>query len=297
MNKVFIVGGATFNSIIHLNHFPEPKGQTIKDAAYHETVGSTGIGKALNLKKLGFDTTLHGMIGDDIYGDRIKDYLEKEKINFIYDIDPLGTERHVNLMDENGDRISIFIANGSFNPEIELERLEKLIFENEIIILNIVNYTKGLIQACKNNNKEIWTDLHDYDGVNPYYNEYIDAADYIFLSSISLKDYKKTMQDMSALGKKLIVCTHGDKGSTALTMDGRWIDVPALNDYQQNDTNGAGDSFFAGFLYGYIKGYAIEKCMRYGAIVGGLTVTSKELSYDKLSEDLVESEYLKYYDN
>lgn len=37
------------------------------------------------------------------------------------------------------------------------------------------------------------------------------------------------------------------------------------------DTVGAGDSFDAGFLYGYLQGWTLERCLRLGAVCGSLS--------------------------
>jgi acarbose 7IV-phosphotransferase len=297
LKKVFIAGGASFDSIIHLPSLPEPVPKTIHSCNFHETTGSTGTGKAINLSKLGLSTTLHALIGNDIYGEQIKLSMQQENLKFIYDVDPLGTERHVNLMDETGRRISIFVTNSSFDLELELTKFESLIKEHDLIILNILNYTRKLIPLCKQYQKPIWTDLHDYDGKNHYHQGYINAADYIFMSSDNLQDYRTVMEGIMKQGKRLIVCTHGKGGSTALTDSGEWIDVPIIDSYQMCDANGAGDSFSAGFIYGYAKDYPFKKCLQLATICAGLCITSSELSFEGLSPEVLECEFWKQYGN
>jgi sugar/nucleoside kinase (ribokinase family) len=172
--KALIVGGVTFDTVIRLDRFPEPRSQTVFSQGYHETLGSTGAGKALNLRKLGFDVTLHALVGEDSYGQRIEAYLRQAGVHFIRELDPRGTERHVNLMDAQGGRISFYMA-----------------------------YVR--------------------------------------------------------------------------------------------DTNGAGDAFFAGFLFGHAQGYPLEQCLRLATLVGGLCVTSEELAAPALSPELLDEEYRKHF--
>jgi sugar/nucleoside kinase (ribokinase family) len=95
-------------------------------------------------------------------------------------------------------------------------------------------------------------------------------------------------------GKKLVVCTHGKKGATALLSDGSWIETPIIDTYAFKDANGAGDSFFSGFLYGHLKGREVEQCMQLGTICAGLCITSSELAFEELSEELLEKAYEAY---
>lgn len=295
MDKVLIIGGTSYDSIITLNKLPEPKPQTIHYAPFHETVGSTGAGKALNLRKLNVPSVLHSMIGHDDYGKKIIHKLENEDVTFHYDIDENGTERHVNLMDEEGQRISIFITQSSQHPKIDLTLLDKLIQDCDLVVLNILAYTKQLISLCKKYQKPIWTDLHDYDGHNNYHQEFIEAADVIFLSSDNLEDYKVTMTQFIDSDKQFVVCTHGKRGATLLTKDGKWQDIDVIHEYPFQDANGAGDSFFSGFLYGYLHQRSFDDCLKLATITAGLCITSKELAYEGLTDELLQQEYHKYY--
>ncbi|CRK82269.1 carbohydrate kinase family protein [Neobacillus massiliamazoniensis] len=295
MKKVLVIGGTTFDSIIYLKKLPNPEPQTIHYAPYNETLGSTGAGKALNLTKLNVANALHSILGEDSYGEKIVRGLESAGVQFVYDIDPRGTERHINLMDEEGNRISIFVTQSSSEVNLNIGRIEELIKECDVIVLNIIAYTKQLIPLIKKYNKPVWTDLHDYSIGNPYHEDYIDIADYIFVSSDNMSNYKLVVESWMSKGKEFVVCTHGKGGSTALTKDGRWIETPIIKDYKFKDANGAGDSFFSGFLFGYLKGKSIEECLRLGTICAGLCITSSELAYEGLSEELLQTEYEKHY--
>lgn len=92
-------------------------------------------------------------------------------------------------------------------------------------------------------------------------------------------------------GKQLVVCTHGKHGATALTAAGEWIEQPSIPAYSFKDSNGAGDAFFAGVLYGHTRGYAPWQCLRLGALMGGLCITTQELALPTLDPGLLAAEY------
>lgn len=296
MKKVFVAGGVSLDSIIYMDELPQAKTQTVFSKGLRVTLGSTGGGKALNFNKLGFETKLHSMLGKDENGDKIIEFLDREKINFIYETDPAGTETHVNLMDNHGGRISIYTSYATFEPDLDYSKFEEYIKNSDYLVFNIINYVRNLIPIAKKYKKEIWCDIHDYDLGNEYHDDFIKGADYIFMSSEGMDDYKSFMKKQIENGKKLIVCTHGKEGATALTQNGNWIDVPIVDSYKRVDTNGAGDSFFAGYLYAHDKGYEVKKCLQIASIVAGLCVTSHELAFEDLNEKLLLDEYKKHFE-
>jgi sugar/nucleoside kinase (ribokinase family) len=214
---------------------------------------------------------------------------------FLYDIDPQGTERHVNLMAEDGGRISIYVAYASLEPRVSLTALEPVIAASNFVVINIINYCRWLIPLARRLGKPIWCDLHDWDGKNDYHRDFVAAADYVFMSSDALPDYRALMQSLITEGKRLVVCTHGRDGSTASTAGGEWFETPIIDDYPRVDTNGAGDAFFAGFLYGHAHGYTTAVCLRIASIVSGLCIGSHELVCMDLSAQRLAVEYRRHF--
>jgi acarbose 7IV-phosphotransferase len=180
MQSVFILGGTTFDQIVSLEQLPGAVPQTIHQAGFHETTGSTGAGKAFCLTKLGVVNSLYSVLGDDNWGKKIIDDLQAQQVDFFYDTDPKGTERHINIMNAEGERISMFITQSSEQLPMRLDKIEEKIKEHDIIVLNIISYCKQLIPLVKKYNKPVWTDLHDYNKGNPYHQPFIDASQCIF---------------------------------------------------------------------------------------------------------------------
>lgn len=297
MKSIAILGGTTFDHIITFKNLPDPIPTTIHSAPFHEGTGSTGAGKALALTKLGVENILYSVVGDDMYGRYIINDLQAQQVQLLYDFDEKGTERHVNLMDEQGNRISIFITTSAAHIPAAKNKVKGIIESSDIIVLNIIEYCKDFCEAVIKSNKPVWTDLHDYDGSNLYHQPFIDAAQYIHLSSDNLKDYEQTMKSLIDMGKELVVCTHGKQGATLLTKSGLWLHQPAIPDLPIVDSNGAGDSFFAGFLFGWINDLPLQTCLQYGAVCGGFCVTSKGLIYDKLNQTFLLTTHNQLFSN
>lgn len=289
MQRVLVLGGVSYNMMIYVPAFPQPRAQTIFSHGYHETVGSSGAGKALNLHKLGLNVTLYALIGDDAAGEQAQTFFRQQGVRFCAGLDPGGTRRHVNLMDEAGERISIFIADGTFEPPLDLDEVDGLVAARDHVVLNITNYCRHFIPLIRAHHKPLWCDIHDYDGQNPYHHAFINAADYIFMSSANMPAYRDFMQRLIAQGKQLVVCTHGKQGATALTATGEWVETAAMPGTSLVDTNGAGDAFFAGTYYGIAHGHTLQHSLRLGAAAAGMCVTSPELAAPDLTPATLEA--------
>lgn len=295
MKNVFVAGGVSIDSIIYLPEFPAPIPQTIHECRFNETIGSTGSGKALNLSRLGFDVYLHALIGDDSFGKKAIESLNKPNLHFQFDNFRGGTERHTNLMNAAGERISIFTNNIAEEPPLSYQQFHPFINAADFIVINLSGYTKKILPMVKASGKPVWTDLHDYDGKNPWHKDFVKYSDYVLMSSDNLPDYRPFMQKMIDEGKELVVVTHGKKGSTGLTKDGHWYEAEALTDFNLIDSNGAGDAYFSGFLYGFSNGYSMHKCMQMGSIAGALCVNSDQLFHPELSTSLLENLFNKHF--
>jgi len=77
------------------------------------------------------------------------------------------------------------------------------------------------------------------------------------------------------LGKltSLVVVKDGANGAYACTQ-GKVIHIPGIK-VNPLDTTGAGDSFNAGFIKAWLDGRALEDCLKWGNIVGGLSTQGR----------------------
>ncbi|MFZ2258295.1 MAG: carbohydrate kinase family protein [Clostridiaceae bacterium] len=282
MSKILVMGGTSYDTIIKLKKNPILKGTFFAEDSY-ERCGSTGTTKAVALKKLGADVTLYSRLGRDFAGDQIKAYLTHNKVPFVTDEIESGTERHINLLDESGDRISIFLPQAPVSIGLDELRLKALIVESDIIVLNIMDYNLPFIPLLKE--KEVWTDLHDYLDMDPYYNPFIEASQFVFLSSDRLMDYRSTLKKLGR-GGKMVVVTHGKEGSTAY-WENRFYEQSA-HDFTLVDSDGAGDNYFSGFLVEYLKKRNLERSLMTASVCGGLAIETKELVPESLNYDMLE---------
>ena len=92
-------------------------------------------------------------------------------------------------------------------------------------------------------------------------------------------------------GAELIIATKAEDGAVALDKNG-FVDIPS-NKIDIIDTNGAGDNFFAGFLYGYLNKHNLRDSLLMGRIAAESCIQSEKIVSEDLSLEYLEEKYKK----
>jgi acarbose 7IV-phosphotransferase len=276
--RALVIGGVAWNTMVYLDEFPPPRPGTIFARGARDAVGSSGAGKALNLGALGAEVTLWGLVGDDEWGDRIRRAVADAGVHLLAATDPAGTMRHVNLMAADGERISIFANAGTADIAVDVGVTERAAAEADLVAVTILPHCRPFLPMLQRLGSDVWVDLHDYDGVNPYHDDFIAAADHLQMSSIAMADWRTFLEARVADGASTAVCTHGPAGASGLTAADGWVDVPARPVEALVDTNGAGDAFFAGFVTAWLGDAGLAEAMHRGTELAAAAVQSPGLA-------------------
>ena len=284
-----VVGGVSWNQVIDVPRLPQGRTETLFATAAREGIGATGSGKALNHARLGFDTRLHALVGDDPEGDRAAAELTSAGVELCRVADPAGTERHVNLMDPEGRRASVYVNGGTHDPDdamVSAEGLAAFTAGADYVWVNLANYARRVLPQLAARGTPVWADVHDWDGQNDFHRDFVDAARYLFLSDEALDDAVGLAAHL-ARSRELVVVTHGSRGATALLAGHEPLFVPAV-EVKAVDPNGAGDAFCAGVAYGHSRGWDWPWALRAGAAVAAGCVASPHLADPDLTGEWVE---------
>ncbi len=83
-------------------------------------------------------------------------------------------------------------------------------------------------------------------------------------------DVEAAARALVAAGPSLVAVKYGTDGAFAVERDGTLTRVPALA-VEAVDTTGAGDSFDAGFIAGFLDGRSVRDCLALGVAAGSLS--------------------------
>jgi sugar/nucleoside kinase (ribokinase family) len=268
--------------MVRVAAFPPAEPATVFPAGWHETIGSSGAGKAMNLARLGVDVVLHCFLGEDEAGRRIRAGLEAAGVTVDAIPDPTGTARHVNLMDPDGRRLSFLLHTGDPTIRFDARHVEELVAGADRVLVAIVDQARDVIPIARRLGRPIWTDLHATDGERDYERDFR-TADVVFFSGERMPHPRPFMERIVESGRQLAVCTRAEAGALALSPEAGWLEQPAERVARVVDTNGAGDAFLAGVCFGDLHGLPLARSLRIGARVAALSVQSSELASPDLS--------------
>jgi len=278
--EVLVAGPASWNLLVQLDELPAPTPHTVFARSHRATVGGTSAGKALNLARLGRSVLLRTVLGADGDGARVRSVLEGAGVRVLAEPSPDGcTESHLNLMDDDGGRVSVYLRAPGEVPAQgpSWDAAVAALDAARAVVVDLAVPALPVLDLAVSRGRDVWVDLHDYDGESAFHRPWVDAGTHVFLSGDRLEDWRGFMSARVDAGARLVVCTHGSRGAVALTPEGGFVEVPAQHVPRVVDTNGAGDGFFAGFLDAHLRGAGVEEAMTAGARHAALVVQSPDL--------------------
>ncbi|MDX3692110.1 adenosine kinase [Streptomyces europaeiscabiei] len=282
---VLVLGGAGVDTIVYVPELPLPFADSHLVPAIETRAGQTGDFMAVAAHALGLRTHHLDLLGDDHEGDLVRALHRDRGVPFTEAPLPGGTRRAVNLVGPDGRRCSLY--DGSRSQEVDElppHTVRALARVSRHVHVSISQPCAASLPLLRDLGVTVSTDLHDWDGVNPYHEPFAHAADLVFLSAAGLADPEKTMRRITERGRaRTVVATDGARGAYHL-VDGELSHIPPVTPPTPVvDSNGAGDAFAAAYLFGRLTGEPPHRCGLYGAIAGAYACTVPSTRTDSIS--------------
>ena len=255
----------------------------IKIKDYHRYLGGSPTNVAMNMSRFGLKVAMIASVGQDGFGSYILERLNENNI------DTTGVSVH-----KSQPTTLIFISRTEHSPEfvpmrgadahiVAAQFTDSLIFRARVFHTTcfalsrnpaqdaiIAGAAKAYAAGCQlsidiNYSEKIWGDrqqalkiIESYCGYNPMIKASEDDISRLFGDKMSHEEFFKTMHDW---GAKVICLTLGKDGAKLSEQNSEVVSLEAFKVEQIMDATGAGDAFWSGFLFAYLKDKPLEACM------------------------------------
>ncbi|AUF83269.1 ribokinase [Mesoplasma syrphidae] len=301
MHKIVVIGSLNVDSVFKVKKIPKP-GATIFSSSFEYHFGGKGANQAYTIGKLGGDVELLGVVGNDEYGSKILQHLNKEanvKIDQIRVSSKFFTGMANIIVDDFGDNQIIVHSGANFDFDSKyLETIKKVIDLKEIIILQLeipLNIVEDIINYAHEQQKIV---ILNPAPVQSNCEKFLSKVDYLIPNETELEilmnqKFESQSQFLEAAQKfvkekhiKNLIVTLGAAGSYLITQNV----CKFINVYKANavDSTCAGDSYLGAFATKLSQGIAIEDALDYAALVSAIVVTKNGAQSSIPSQEEIE---------
>ena len=292
MIKTLSLGQANYDIYVNVGEYPV-EGSKTRFINKIGCGGGTACNVAYMLAKWGVSSTFAGVVGNDVYGTRVRKELETAGVD----------TRYIETSYEKDTVLAFNILDNSKKIATRLEVADEYVklkkfdfdFQPDLIILdgNDTYASKQTIERFPRAISVLRADRFNQDiaalalKVN-YLVCSLDFSSEVMKSPVDSNNVTSLVNCYTELRSHFehqnIIITLGGNGSMYLVDDQIKIS-PALK-MNVVDTSGCGDIFMGAFCYGLASSYSLEKAIKYGNIAAGLATgtVGGRLSIPKLDE-------------
>ncbi len=273
-----------------LPKLPDP-GELISVKEIYLATGGCASNTAVSLSKIGLKAGVIGKVGNDIFGDFVINYLKENGVDIstVSRSKEKATSKTIILLTADEDRrfIHNFGANADFGlDDIDLNYVcqAKALYVGGYLVLPRLNQASliKLFKLAKEKNISTFLDVvvpgPDPDLINQC-KEAFSYTDYFLPNQDEARILtgKEDPESQAEVFLKynpemVVVITMGREGALIRTKD----KVIRSKVYKVDivDPSGGGDAFDAGFIFGILQGWNLEKTLQFASAMGASAVTA-----------------------
>lgn len=226
---------------------------------------------------LGLKTSYLGVVGDDDNGQRIRRELRARGVDVSRMVVRAAASRYAVILVEeaSGDRVVLSARDPRLDlapeeirrdlvPAARLVHVDATDVAASIVIARLAR-AQGAVVTC------------DVDAVTGRTRELLShvtipiLADGVPQALTGVSEIQPALRAMRSVHDGTIVVTLGERGCAAL-QEGRFVEAPGV-EVAAVDTTGAGDIFRAGFIYGHLGGWPLDRTLRFANAAAAASCT------------------------
>lgn len=226
-----------------------------------------GIDWGIHLRRMGIPVSAVSVVGNDRYGEAMKEALSAEGIDISHLRTEAGDTCVMRMELRNGvDRVHLGSIDGVMADYALTDEEFQFVAKHDLLHTDLFGNVLSYLPAWKAAGVKILMDFSVFTKDADYHcMDIFPYVDYVFFSAdgIEKEELKDWMKEIYACGPTLVTATLGEEGS--LCYDGRQFYSYGIVPAKVVNTVGAGDSYIAGFTYGLLQGETVPECMARGA--------------------------------
>lgn len=283
--KITVFGSFVVDLTSVAPRLPIP-GETVKGTKFKLGPGGKGSNQAVAAHRANADVTFVTKVGNDVFGQVIRDFYEKEGMNceYIFEDEKNETGTALIMVDEDSGQNQILVCSGACDNirDEDIEKTKDIISESDIILLQLeinMDAIEKVINIAHSMGKMIVLNTAPAQKLSDELLKKVDIitpneTEAYVLTDVEIKneqDAKKAAQILIDKGVEQVIITLGKDGVFVMTPQRdeliESIKVDAI------DTTGAGDAFNGGLVTALAENKDIFEAARFGNVVGALSVT------------------------
>jgi sugar/nucleoside kinase (ribokinase family) len=283
---VLVVGELNIDLILDgLQQFPEIGKEILAEKMIY-TLGSSSAIFASNLSTLGASVNYCGCIGNDDFGKKIINDLDAKGVN-TNDIIRSKTPTGITVVLNDAQNRAMITYGGAMNELREADITDEILMNANHMHVSSVFIQPALKPGLANLFRRakrfgLTTSLDpqwdSYEQWDCDWNNLLPLVDVFLPNREELTNITKkaTVKEAVNAIKKIanvIVVKNSDEGATVFYKD-EVREQPAFLHHEFADAIGAGDSFDAGFISGFIQDKSLQECVELGAVCGAINTTA-----------------------
>lgn len=281
--KAAIIGSNNIDLITRVERMPQ-LGETLEARSFALAFGGKGANQAVAFARLGGQALMVSCIGDDAFGQQMKDNLDRQGVDTSALRVATGQSNGVAsiFVDDRGNNSILIVegANGALQPN-DLDHIEGL-KDCQLIILQLEIPLETVYRAIKWGQdhhipvllnpapaKEL--DFEQIKSVDFFVPNETELASLTGMTTETLEEVEKAAQALIRRGLKRVMVTLGSRGSCLVTAEGCQIVAPRT--VTPVDTTGAGDGFIGSFAWHCLTHRNVVKAMEWANSYAALSTT------------------------
>jgi sulfofructose kinase len=267
------VGLNATDTLIPVPHFPE-RGAKVEIRSASALLGGQVASAMAACQQWGLRTRYVGKIGDDAFGELHRAEFARLGVEArLFTAPGCGSQQAFILVDPSGERTVLWKR----DPRLTLLRdeLQRAWIINARMLHLDGHDTDAATRAAQWARAAAVPVVADLDDLYEGYEKLLPNIDFLITSRdiperLTLeKDLRKSLPEVARRYRcKLAAATLGEEG--VLAWDGDRFMYAAAYHVEAVDTTGAGDTFHAGFIYGYLQGWKLQQQLEFACAAAAL---------------------------